>query len=51
MSITEWLRGWWSRNVIMDAPPFTDDEAERWKARERDRAASWEPPTTPWDVP
>ena len=39
-----WLRGaggraggyarrWWKRNVIDDAAPFTDDEAERWKHR------------------
>lgn len=28
-----WLSGWWRRNVIDDAPPYTDDEAERWKHR------------------
>lgn len=26
-------RGWWRRNVIDDAAPFTDDDAERYRHR------------------
>lgn len=28
-----WWHRWWRRNVIDTAPPYTDDEAERWRHR------------------
>lgn len=27
------VASWWRRNIIDDAPPYTDDEYERWRHR------------------